>query len=128
MSLNRKSQLVQVAKKVCRDLRKNQTEAEKLFWKVVRDRKFNGKKFYRQYPIFHDISGRETFFVADFYCYSEKLVIELDGNIHQYKLKEDNLRTEIIKQLGIKVIRFKNKEIISDIEKVLKEIEKYFYK
>jgi len=128
MSLNRKSQLVQVAKKVCRDLRKNQTEAEKLFWKVVHDRKFNGKKFYRQYPIFHDISGRETFFVADFYCYSEKLVIELDGNIHQYKLKEDNLRTEIINQLGIKVIRFKNKEIISDIEKVLKEIEKYFYK
>jgi very-short-patch-repair endonuclease len=128
MSLNRKSQLVQVAKKVCRDLRKNQTEAEKLFWKVVHDRKFNGKKFYRQYPIFHDISGRETFFVADFYCYREKLVIELDGNIHQYKLKEDNLRTEIINQLGIKVIRFKNKEIISDIEKVLKEIEKYFYK
>jgi len=119
MSLNRKSQLVQVAKKVCRDLRKNQTEAEKLFWKVVRDRMFNGKKFYRQYPIFHDISGRETFFVADFYCYSEKLVIELDGNIHQYKLKEDNLRTEIINRLGIKVIRFKNKEIISDVEKVL---------
>ncbi len=128
MSLNRKSQLVQVAKKVCRDLRKNQTEAEKLFWEVVRDRKFNGKKFYRQYPIFHDISGRETFFVADFYCYTEKLVIEIDGNIHQYKLKEDNLRTEIINQLGIKVIRFKNKEIISDIEKVLKEIEEYFYK
>jgi very-short-patch-repair endonuclease len=89
MSLNSKNQLIQIAKTVCRELRKNQTEAEELFWETVRDRKYHDKKFYRQYPIFYDLNGIESFFITDFYCHKEKLIIELDGKIHQYRLEED---------------------------------------
>ncbi|MHB8905581.1 MAG: endonuclease domain-containing protein [Melioribacteraceae bacterium] len=126
MSLTSRNQLAQVAKIACRDLRKNQTKAEEIFWEAVRNKKFNGKKFYRQYPIFHDISGRETFFIADFYCYEEKLVIELDGEIHKYKLMEDEHRTEIINYLGISVVRFKNEEVTDNLSEVLEKTKKYF--
>ncbi len=126
MSLTSRNQLAQVAKIACRDLRKNQTKAEEIFWEAVRNRKFNGKKFYRQYLIFHDISGRETFFIADFYCYEEKLVIELDGEIHKYKLMEDEHRTEIINYLGISVVRFKNEEVTDNLSEVLEKTKKYF--
>jgi very-short-patch-repair endonuclease len=125
MSLNNKTKLVQIAKSVCRELRKNQTEAEKIFWQTVRNRKFFGKKFYRQYPIFHDLTGKETFFVADFYCHEARLVVELDGKIHQYKLREDGMRKEVINHLGIKVIRFKNDEILNDLWRVLDDVQNY---
>ena len=81
MSLNSKTKLVEVAKVVCRELRKHSTEAERIFWEAVRNKKFCNRKFYRQYPLFHDITGKETFFIADFFCYEEKLIIELDTNI-----------------------------------------------
>jgi very-short-patch-repair endonuclease len=82
MSLNNKSELRVVAKVVCRELRKYSTEAERVFWDKVRNKQFLGKKFYRQYPIFHDLIGKETFFVADFFCYTDKLIVELDGKYH----------------------------------------------
>jgi len=61
---NRK--LRQHAKEVCRNLRKAQTDAEKLLWEQLRDRQFHGLKFYRQYPLFVDWQGVETFFVLQF--------------------------------------------------------------
>ncbi len=72
MSLNRKRELSDIAKVICRELRKNSTEAEQLLWSVLRNRKLEGKKFLRQHPMFYDISGIESFFVADFYCHEEK--------------------------------------------------------
>lgn len=123
MSLNSKTKLVEVAKVVCRKLRKNSTKAERIFWQKVRNRQFKEKKFYRQYPIFHDITGKETFFVADFFCYTNKLIIELDGKYHQYRLKEDEERTKILNYLGLKVIRFTNDEIMDDIENVLSKLD-----
>ncbi len=124
MSLNKKYQLAEVAKSVCRELRKNSTEAELIFWEAVRDRNLLNKKFYRQYPIFHDLTGKETFFVADFFCFEEKLIIELDGQIHKYRLKEDADRTDILNKLGLKVLRFKNDEIFYSLKKVLEEVKK----
>ena len=122
MSLNSKAQLVRIAKKVCRELRKNSTHAEKLFWETVRSKKFKGKKFYRQYPIFFDVTGKESFFVADFYCYEERLVIELDGGYHQYKLTEDKNRSEILESLGLRVLRFNNEDIVYRLDEVLTKI------
>ncbi len=58
--------------------------------------------------------GKETFYVADFYCHQAKLVIELDGGIHQKQKDKDNLRTEIIGIKGIKVLRFNNEEILKN--------------
>jgi len=125
MSLSKNKKLRLIAKVRCKELRKNSTNAENIFWEIVRNRKFGGKKFYRQYPIFFDLQGKETFFIADFYCHAEKLVIELDGNIHNYTKEQDRLRTEIINLLGIRVIRFKNEEIEHNIESVLLTLKNY---
>jgi len=128
LSLNSKVKLVEIAKAVCRELRKNSTEAERIFWENVRNKKFLGKKFYRQHAIFHDITGKETFFVADFYCFTDKLVIELDGKYHKYRLKRDAERTQILNHLGLNLIRFSNDKIINNLEEVLLEMRKHFTK
>lgn len=125
MSLNNKTKLVEIAKLVCRELRRNSTKAERIIWEKLRNKQFYGKKFYRQYPIFHDITGKETFFVADFFCYTEKIIIELDGKYHQYRLKEDEERTKIFNHLGLSVIRFTNEEIINDLNCVLDKIKEF---
>lgn len=122
MSLSNNKALREIAKRRCRTLRKNSTNAEKIFWNIVRNRKFLGKKFYRQYPIFFDLLGKESFYIADFYCHEEKLVIELDGRIHDFRKNEDEFRTDVINNLGIRVIRFSNNEIENDIDKVLNKL------
>lgn len=72
----------------------------------------------RQHPI--------PYFIADFYCHKAKLIIEVDGGYHNipeqysYDKKRDN---ELV-DLGLKVIRFKNEEVLFDIENTLKVIEK----
>ncbi len=126
MSINKRRELAEIAKIVCRDLRRNSTPAEELLWKTIRNRKLDGKKFLRQHPLFYDITGKESFFIADFYCHEEKLIIELDGIYHKYRLKEDNYRTQILNFLRMKVIRFKNEEVINNLESVLKKIGNHF--
>jgi len=124
MSLDRKPELTRVAKQVCRDLRRASTRAERMLWEEIRGRKFLGLKFYRQYPLFVDTSGQETFFVADFYCHEQKLVIELDGGIHNYQNRQDLKRTEAIRALGISVVRFKNEDIEQNIAGTLSTLGK----
>jgi very-short-patch-repair endonuclease len=68
-----------------RELRKNQTESEKIFWELVRGRKLSGIKFLRQYPITYSVYQKPYFFFADFYCAKSKLIIEIDGSIHDVK-------------------------------------------
>ena len=126
MSLNKNKQLRVLAKTLCRDLRKNSTNAEKIFWEIVRNRKFEGKKFNRQFPIFYDLQGKESFYIADFYCHEEKLVVELDGKIHDYQIKNDKLREGIINLLGIRVVRFKNDEVENSIKDVLLKLKSHF--
>ena len=100
-----------------RDLRKNQTEAEDLLWQLLRNKKFNNLKFRRQHPL---TAG----FILDFYCAEIKLGIELDGGYHnETEQKEyDEERTKIVNEYGINIIRFKNEDILLDIENVLKKI------
>lgn len=124
MSLFKKKDLSLVAISIARDLRKNPTESEKIFWNLVRDRRFLGKKFLRQHPIFYDIYGKDSFFIADFYCHEKKLIVELDGNIHNYQLSQDNLRTEILNNLGLQIIRFRNDFVINNIHAVKSELTK----
>jgi very-short-patch-repair endonuclease len=126
MSINKKVELTEIAKSICRELRNNPTKAEIILWESLRRKRIFGKKFLRQFSFFHDITGRETFFVGDFYCHEEKLIIELDGKYHQYRLKEDEERTRILNHLNLRVIRFKNEEVINNINYVLSEIKKCF--
>lgn len=123
MSLNKNWKLVNIAKIVCRDLRKKQTNAEKIFWEAVRNRKFYNLKFVRRFPLFYDITEKETFFVADFFCFEKDLVIELDGVIHNYKLKEDEQRKRILQALGLDIIRFKNDEVENNFRAVLEKLK-----
>ena len=126
MSLNKKRELTLVAKNICRELRKHSTNAERILWTELRNRKFCSKKFNRQYPLFYDINGAESFFIADFYCNELKLIIELDGIIHKYKLKKDKERTEILNSLGLNILRFSNSEVEENAKEVLYKISKYY--
>ena len=118
--------LLQAAKDLSRELRKSQTKAEKLFWENVRKKRLRGLKFYRQIPIFYEMDNSESFIAADFFCFEKKTIIEIDGKIHHYRKKKDNLRTQILNSLGIKVLRFYNEDIENDLDQVLTEILKKF--
>jgi very-short-patch-repair endonuclease len=98
-------------------LRQEMTRAEKELWRALRNRRFQNYKFRRQHPI-----GR---FIADFYCHQAQLVIEVDGGVHNLDLvtEHDEGRTFELEKQNIKVIRFSNKQIFSELEKVLCEIE-----
>ncbi len=101
-----------------RELRKNSTPAEKIFWEMVRAKRFFGKKFVRQQAFIFDYEGEKRFFVADFYCAEKKLIIEIDGKIHESQKEKDLIRTEILNLLGLKVVRFTNEEVYNDLEMV----------
>jgi len=108
---------------LARELRKNSTPAEKLLWKELRNRQLSNLKFYRQHPlIYEEDRGRLHFFIADFYCAEHKLVIELDGKIHEKQRNYDRERDLIIEKLGLSVVRFKNKET-DEMGKLLRKIE-----
>jgi very-short-patch-repair endonuclease len=105
-----------------RELRKNSTEAEDALWNEVRNRKPCGRKFLRQHPfIYGSNKGEHFFFVADFYCAEEKLVIEVDGKVHDSQKDKGGQRDEILKYLGLRVLRIENEEL-GDIEKVKSKI------
>jgi very-short-patch-repair endonuclease len=114
-----KKSVFQTAKELCRELRKRSTRSELIFWTEVRNRKILGKKFLRQYPIFLEYLNRKRFFIADFYCHEGRLVIEIDGKNHDYQKEYDELRSYIINNLGIEVIRFRKGDIENDIERIL---------
>jgi len=106
-----------------RKLRKNQTKAELIFWNVVKDKKIHGYKFLRQHPLYYQFYGENRFFIADFYCSRLNLIIEIDGGIHEKQADYDQLRSEILEvQKHIKVIRYKNKDVINNKNKILNNL------
>ena len=115
-------ELKNTIKQAARNLRKNNTNAEKIFWQIVRNRRIKNRKFYRQYPINFECDEQKRFFIADFYCHECKLVVEIDGNIHEKQKDYDKFRSFIINQLGIKVIRFKNEEIENSLDDVIAKL------
>ena len=123
MSTSNIPSLREIAKQRCRELRKSQSKAETIFWEAVRNRRFMGLKFYRQYPIFIDFNGKESFYIADFYCFEKNLVVEIDGKIHDYQKDRDALRTVIMNMKGIDVVRFNNVEIEKDSNSVFKKLK-----
>jgi len=114
-------------RQVVRDLRKKSTEAEQVFWNHVKNRQLEGKKILRQYPVFYEMNGTKRLFVIDFYCAEYKLGIELDGSVHDEHKDRDKIRTLIINQQGIKIIRFSNKAILENTSACLKKIQQHFH-
>ena len=91
-------------------LRDNPTAAEEALWTILRNKQLLGLRFRRQHKI-----GR---FVADFFCHPAKLVIEVDGGIHEKRHIEDGIRTDLLQSIGLSVIRFTNEEVLYSIEAV----------
>ena len=103
--------------------RRNQTKEENILWQRLRNRKCSGKKFLRQYVIKYLSPGKHTpFFIADFYCHELRLVIEVDGKYHEWQKTYDEMRDQIILELGITVKHIKNEEL-NDLAKVMRKIK-----
>jgi len=99
---------------LARNLRTDQTDAEKVLWYQFRSRRFFGLKFRRQHPIKN--------YIADFCCVEKMLVIEVDGGQHQLQRETDLIRTIELRRLGYSVMRFWNHEVLNDLESVLESI------
>ena len=97
-----------------KELRQQMTPPETLMWEHLRGRRLNGLKFRRQHPL--------GLFIADFYCAEYRLVVEIDGGVHQNQSDRDAQRTQQFVQYGYRVLRFRNEAIERDINRVLNEI------
>jgi very-short-patch-repair endonuclease len=93
-----------------KQLRRDMTDAELMLWSKLRSKQL-GVKFRKQVPV-----GR---YIIDFYSYDCHLAIELDGSQHSDNLEYDAIRTEYLESLNIKVLRFWNHEVLTNIEGVL---------
>lgn len=110
-------------KEIARKFRKAPTQAERKLWSILRLRKFEGKKFLRQHPVMFENNRKRSFFIADFYCAEDRLVIELDGGIHEIQELRDQERDLILKSKGMSVLRTRNEELNNpgEVEKKIKD-------
>ncbi|MBU3822116.1 class I tRNA ligase family protein [Flavobacteriaceae bacterium XHP0103] len=97
-----------------KEMRVNPTQAEAALWEQLRNKKLNAK--FRQQHLIGD-------YIVDFVCLDKKLIVEVDGKIHENQLEEDAKRTEILENDYYKVIRFSNEEVLGNIEEVLRAIQ-----
>jgi cyclase len=98
-------------------LRNNVTPTEMILWGRLKER-FPKLNFRRQHPV--------SLYIVDIYCHAEKLVIEIDGTIHDLEevKNKDEIRQKDLEKPGLKVIRFTTNEILNNLESVLEKIEK----
>ena len=90
------------------------TPAEAHLWQRLRNRRVQGAKFRRQHAI-----GR---FIVDFYCVEVRLIVEVDGAIHEYTSEEDAIRQEYLESLGLRVLRFSNGQVMQQTDAVAERI------
>ena len=100
--------------KTARRLRRNQTDAERILWFRLRDRRLGGWKFRRQFPIDR--------FVVDFFCADAHLIVELDGGQHAAQVAADAQRTKILEAMGYLVLRYWNNDVTQNIDGVVETI------
>jgi very-short-patch-repair endonuclease len=103
-----------VIRQRARDLRKQQTPAEDRLWQRLRRRQLSGHYFRRQHPIGN--------FVVDFCCAKTRLVVEVDGDVHDMQEEYDAARSDWLEERGYRVIRFTNDEVLHNIDGVLESI------
>ena len=107
----------QVKQERVSQFRQAQTPAEDLLWERLRNRQLGNFKFRRQ----HTING----FIVDFCCLEQLLVIEIDGPIHQQQIEYDAERSEVLQQLGYRVVRYTNEQVMQNVEIVLELIRQH---
>src|ERR1700752_2079553 len=99
---------------IARRLRRDQTDAERVLWFRLRDRRLAGWKFRRQAPIDR--------FIVDFVCADARLIVELDGGQHAARAEQDKTRTEVLQSFGYFVLRFWNNDVLANTEGVVETI------
>ena len=99
-----------------KELRREMTPAEKILWEELRANKL-GVHFRRQQVI----QG----FIVDFYCHKAGLVIEVDGDVHDLQKEEDERREKVLSALGLRVVRFRNDEVVRNLSAVVGKIKKH---
>jgi len=97
-----------------RDLRCRLTPAEASLWEALQQRQLRGLRFRRQHPV-----GP---FVVDFFCPAVKLVVQVDGPIHDEQVDQDEYRSQHLASYGYRVIRFLNDQVLNDLQSVLAAI------
>ena len=93
-----------------KELRRSQTDSERLLWKHLRDRRLEGFKFRRQRPL-----GR---YIVDLICLEENLIVEVDGGQHSEQQNYDSERDDWLESQGYRVLRFWSNQVLSDVEAV----------
>lgn len=96
-----------------RELRKEMTLAERRLWGILRGKGL-GVKFRKQHPIDR--------FIADFYCPVARLIVEVDGATHEDTAEQDATRTVVLEELGLRVVRYTNGEVMGNLEGVVADL------
>lgn len=115
---DRQPQAIEFQRKLqelAKQLRNNPTKAEVMLWQHLRRRQINQWKFRRQYPLFS--------YIVDFYCHEHKLIIEVDGPIHEHQLVRDTARDEFMQQHGYTILRFSNDDVLQHCNAVVNKIK-----
>ena len=94
-----------------REVRQQATEAERALWNALRDRQVAGLKFRRQHPV--------KPYILDFCCLERRLAVEVDGDVHDWSWGEDEIRTAYLEELGYRVLRSRNEEILHNLAAVV---------
>jgi very-short-patch-repair endonuclease len=97
-----------------RHLRRHMTTAERILWESLRNRQLHNCKFRRQTPIDE--------FIVDFLCIEKKLVIEVDGSVHEHQKTYDKEREDMLRSRGYTIIRFSNDDILTNFSATLSKI------
>lgn len=100
-----------------RELRRRDTPAEDVLWEFLRDRGLSGLKFRRQHPV-----GP---YIVDFCCPAQRLIVELDGDIHEEQREMDCVRQRRLEHAGYTVLRFSNLQVMNQTDFVLTEIVRH---
>jgi len=106
-------------KELSQHLRKNMTDAENMVWLKLRRKQLKGYQFYRQ-----KIIGK---YIVDFYCPKANLIIELDGGQHYSEMGQakDGVRDDVLKKMGLKVLRFSDRDVFENMGGVMEEVWGY---
>jgi len=101
-----------------KELRNRSTDAEVVLWDRLKQKSL-GCKFRRQHPL--------SFYIADFYCHQHRLVIEVDGSIHNSpdRKEYDQERDAVLRSLQLTILRFTNHEVVHNTDQVIETISKH---
>ena len=114
MKITRNQFVTREKLELARDLRQRMTSQERVLWDALRKDALGALHFRRQQVI----AG----YVADFYCASAKLAIEIDGESHLNRIEHDAQRDRALLEMGIRTLRISNSEVDRDLDGVLRKI------